>query len=130
MPHLILEGGTDLERLARDIEPGIVRWGRAVLKTSGVWVRRDGAAVLVEGVVIEFSRPLLPVAIVALHRGDTAIRLWGPVSVERTRAVQRWLALVAVAARRAGGGPLKATNLSEDLWNDLELGPPEPRIPA
>ncbi len=130
MPHLILDGEIDLERLAREIEPGIVRWGRAVLKTSAVWTRGDGAALLVEGVVIEFSRPLLPVAMVTPHHGDTAIRLWAPVPVERTRAVQRWLALIAVQARRAGAGILKATNLPEDLWEDLSLGPPEPRVPA
>ncbi len=130
MPHVILEGELDLERLAGQIETGIVRWGRAVLKTSAVWLRRDGDAVLIEGVVIEFSRPLLPVAIVTHHHGDTAVRLWAPVPVERTRAVQRWLALVGVQARNAGAGALKSTNLAEDLWTDLGLGPPEPRVPA
>ncbi len=130
MPHLILEGGPDWDRLAKQLLPEVVRWGRAVLKTSSVWTRADGGAALVEGVVVEFSRPLLPVALVAPHHENTAVRLWPAVPVERTRAVQRWLALLAARVRHFGAGPLVSTNLPEDLWKDLGLSSPQPRVPA
>lgn len=119
MPHLVLAGEPDLERLAAGIALGVVRWGRAVLKTSGWWRRHDGGALLVEGVVVELGRPLHPVALVAPHHEDTIVRLWPIVTVERTRAVQRWLALVTDSLRSSGAGALLETNLPEELWSDL-----------
>jgi len=121
MPHLVLENGVDWQVVAAGLQPQVVRWGRAVLKTSKPWVRADGQALLVEGVVVEFSRPLRPVAMMAPHHENTVVRLWYPVAVERTRAVQRWLALLAARVQHLGAGPLVATNLAEDLWADLDL---------
>jgi hypothetical protein len=75
----------------------------------------------VEGVVVEHSRPLHPVAVISVSRGDTSVRLWHLAPVERTPAVQRWLATIASELRRLGSGPLKSTNISDDVWGDLDL---------
>jgi len=106
-----------LERMPREVQ----RWGPAVLKTEELWRRADGRAVLVEGVVVEHSRPLHPIVVIAEHRGDTRVGLWRHAPVERTPAVQRWLATVARDVRDLGGGALRATNISGDLLQDLEL---------
>ncbi len=119
MPHLVFAGEFELERVSLDAT--VHRWGRAVLKTEAGWLRRDSRAMLVEGVVVEFSRPLHPVAVVAHHHGDTTVRLWKTVSVERTRAVQRWLCVLAASLQRLGAGPVKTTNIPTDLWGDLGL---------
>ncbi|MCK5375878.1 MAG: hypothetical protein KAJ97_02275 [Acidobacteria bacterium] len=121
MPHLVLAGGVDLERALGGLETEVWRWGRAVLKRDKVWFRADQAAALVEGVVVEHSRPLHPVALIAPHHGDTVVRLWQVAPVERTPAVQRWLALVAADLRKQGAGPLLATNLTGELLEDLQL---------
>ena len=121
MPHLVLAGGVDLERALGGHEAEVRRWGRAVLKRDQVWFRADGAAALVEGVVVEHSRPLHPVALIAPHHGDTIVRLWKVAPVERTPAVQRWLALMAADLRKQGAGPLLATNLAGELLEDLQL---------
>jgi hypothetical protein len=99
----------------------VYRWGRAVLKTEDCWVRADGAALLLEGVVVEFSRPLHPVAVVAAHHGDTIVRLWPRAEVERTAPVQRWLCHVASELQHLGAGPVKTTNIPEDLRSGLDL---------
>lgn len=122
MPHLILDRAVDLERVAAELPREARRFGTAVLKTTESWRRADGAAVLVEGVVVEHSRPLHPVAVVALARGGTSVRLWDRVPVERTVAVQRWLALLAVDLRALGAGGLRVTNLAAELTADLGLG--------
>jgi hypothetical protein len=61
------------------------------------------------------------VAVISLNHGDTSVRLWQLAPVERTPAVQRWLALIASELRRLGSGPLKTTNISDELWQDLGL---------
>ena len=126
MPHLVLAGGLDYGSVT--VPEEVHRWGRAVIKTEGSWRRRGGEALLVEGVVVEFARPLHPVALVAPHHGDTIVRLWPVAPVERTHAVQRWLGLLAAALQRQGAGPVRLTNIPTELWQDLGLsvapGPP------
>jgi hypothetical protein len=97
----------------------VQRWGTAVLKTEAVWCRVDGRAVLVEGVVVEHSRPLHPVAVISESKGLTSVRLWRLAPIERTPAVQRWLASIAAELCRYGAGPLRTTNIAADLWRDL-----------
>ena len=122
MPHLILDGEMNLERVADELpREEVRRWGTAVLRFEDVWRRSDGLAVLVEGVVVEHSRAVHPVAIVTTGRGTTSIRLWRLAPVERTPAVQRWLAVVAAELRRLGGGGLKTTNLADEVVVDLAL---------
>jgi hypothetical protein len=121
MPHLVLSGEVDLETIAPNLDGEAHRWGPAVLKTEASWLRSDGLAVLVEGVVVEHSRPQHPVAVVSLSHGDTSVRLWRVAPVERTPAVQRWLASIAAELRRRGGGPLKTTNIPAELLQDLGL---------
>jgi len=119
MPHMVLAGGLELAPVA--VPEEVHRWGRAVIKTEGSWRRCAGEALLVEGVVVEFARPLHPVALVAPHHGDTIVRLWPVAPVERTRAVQRWLGLLAGVLQRQGAGPLKLTNIPAELWQDIGL---------
>jgi hypothetical protein len=119
MPHVVLAGKLALGGVSLD--PTVHRWGRVVIKTGDWWLRWDARALLIEGVVVEFSRPLHPVAVVAHHRGDTVVRLWSVVAVERTRAVQRWLCILAAAIQGLGAGPVKVTNIPSELWSDLDL---------
>ena len=121
MPHVVFEGSVDLERVAEGLRVGVHRWGRAVLKTDQIWRRRDGLAILVEGVVVEFSRPQHPVVQIAPHHEGTIVRLWSLAPVERTPAVQRWVAVVAADLQRLGAGAVFTTNIPPDLWQDLQL---------
>jgi hypothetical protein len=121
MPHFVLCGAFDAGRVVRDLEPGVSRWGRAVLKLGDRWLRDDGEAVLVEGVVVELARPLHPVALVADRDGDTVVRLWPVIEVERTAAVQRWLAVVAVGLQRLGVGAVLTTNIGPEVLAGLDL---------
>ncbi len=121
MPHLILDGEVDLHRLVDGLPREARRWGTAVLKIEEVWARPDFRAVLVEGVVVEHSRAVHPVVIVATARGATSIRLWPRAPVERTPAVQRWLAVIAADIRGLGGGALQTTNVADEILTDLAL---------
>lgn len=126
MPHLILSGSVDLGRVASNLDRKVQRWGPAVLKTEVSWRRADDLAVLAEGVVVEHARPLHPVAVISLHHGDTSVRLWRLAPVERTPAVQRWLALIARQLRSLGCGRLITTNIAPELWRDLDLDSDNP----
>lgn len=122
MPHIILDGESDLQVIVDGLQLEVQRWGAAVLKTETVWLRSNGRALLVEGVVVEHSRAVHPVAIVAPARGTTGVRLWQRAPVERTPAVQRWLGVLACELRRLGAGPLLTTNIGEEVLAGLELG--------
>lgn len=121
MPHLVLRGPVDFTRVRKELDLGVVRWGRAVIKTSDLWWRSDGEALLADGVVVELGRPLHPVALVATRDGDTVIRLWPVVEVERTPAVQRWLAVIAKGLQSLGCGAVRTTNIGAELLDDLDL---------
>lgn len=121
MPHLVLRGSVDFRRAATDLDLDVIRWGRAVIKTSDVWQRSDGEALLADGVVVELGRPLHPVALVADRDGDTVVRLWPVVEVERTPAVQRWLGAIARSLQVLGCGPVRITNIGAEILEGLEL---------
>ncbi len=123
MPHLRLAGRPDPATVAERLPRIVRRWGRAVLKTEACWLRRDREALLVEGTVVELARPLHPVAILAFDgRSDSVmVRLWPPVVVERTAAVQRWLCLLAADLVELGCGGVMTSNISEDIRSDLGL---------
>lgn len=121
MPHVILEGAVDLGGISQSLSREVRRWGPAVLKTEEVWCRSDGSALLIEGVVVEHSRPLHPIAVISLHHSDTSIRLWRLGVVERTPAVQRWLACLAADLQSLGAGRISKTNLPDSLLDDLDL---------
>ena len=121
MPHLMLRDEVDLDLVLERMPRNAVKWGAAVLKTAELWRRADGRAILIEGVVVEHSRPLHPVALVSLSHGDTSVRLWPLAAVERTPAVQRWLALVAGNLQQLGAGAVRTTNLAPALVEDLRL---------
>jgi hypothetical protein len=123
MPHLVLQGEVDFDLVLERMPKDAVKWGAAVLKTEDLWRRADGKAMLIEGVVIEHSRPLHPVALVSLNHGDTSVRLWRLAAVERTPAVQRWLAVVARDLQQLGAGAVRSTNIAPALVEDLRVSP-------
>ncbi len=108
MPHLILKGDVDLAEWADAFDTSAIRWQRAVLKVEDSWLRSDGAALLVEGIVVEFSRPLHPVAFVGLHHGNTIVRLWARGGVERTEAVNDGSALLPRSSVQRPASPFTA----------------------
>jgi len=92
-----------------------------MIKTGDRWRRTDGEAVLVEGVVVELARPLHPIALISVRGDDTVVRLWPVVGVERTPAVQRWLAVLAKGLQNLGCGAVRTTNIGAEIVDGLEL---------
>ncbi len=123
MPHMVLTHPVAWPEVAAQLTGEPRRWGRAVLKSEGRWLRLDGEGVLVEGLVVEFARPLHPVLLLAPHHGHAIVRLWPLVAVERSRAVQRWLCEVASELATLGAGPVTSTNIAPELWEDLPFPP-------
>ena len=107
--------------MAAELDLGVCRWGRAVIKTGGAWRRSDDEAMLVDGVVVELGRPLHPVAMVSIRDQDTVIRLWPVIEVERTPAVQRWLALLRSGLQQTRRGPVHTTNIGPEMLEGLDL---------
>lgn len=119
MPHLIFDSSPELSKLSFSSE--VCREGRTVMKIEHSWLRSDGRSLLVEGVVVEFSRALHPVAEIAFRREKLHVGLWPLVSVERSGAIQKWLLMLGRMLQDSGVGPLVRTNLSMDLLEMTSL---------
>jgi hypothetical protein len=113
MPHVIRRGRANLDRAWRELPSGPWRWGRAVARVEGCYLGADGRSLLVAGVVVELGRPLHPVFIVTHREGDTAVHLWNVAPVERTEAVKRFLARVAMELGAFGAGEVVVSNLPD-----------------
>jgi hypothetical protein len=53
--------------------------------------------------------------------GETKVRLWDVVAVERTPAVQRWLAEIGRNLQALGAGTLRTNNLAAGVIDDFDL---------
>ena len=87
MPHVVLDATPLMADVARGFAPQLERWGRAVLKTEGCWLRQGREGMLVEGVVVEFQRPVA-LECVAEH-GRRAGNGGGFVTAPHLGALQR-----------------------------------------
>jgi hypothetical protein len=115
MPHVIRAGAVDLVAAWKGLPTGPWRFGNAISRVEGCFLGRDGNSLLIAGVVIEFGRPVHPHVLVSLRDGNTAVRLWAPVPVERTEPVKRFVIQVATELEAYGAGPIVTTNLQNLL---------------
>jgi len=111
MPHVVRAGRADLEAAWRGLPSGPWRWGRMVARIEGRYLAADAVALLLQGVVVEFSRPLHPVVLVTHRRDATAVHLWPTAPVERTDGVKRLVWQVAQELTAFGAGEISSTNL-------------------
>ena len=115
MPHVVRAGRVDLEAAWRGLPWGPWRWGAAVARVEGCFLGRGDGALLVAGVVVEYGRPLHPVVMVSYRGADTSVHLWSASEVERTEAVKRFLARVALELTAFGAGEVITTNIPGEL---------------
>ena len=115
MPHVIRDGEADLVAAWKSLPKGPWRWGSTVGRIEGCFLGRDECALLLAGVVVDFGRPIHPHVLVSVRDGETAVRLWTPVAVERTDAVKRLVVQIASEMESFGAGAIVTTNLRELL---------------
>lgn len=112
MPHVIRTGCADLEAAWRQIPVGPWRWSSAVARIEGRFLGSDGRSLLLAAVVIEHGRPVHALLLATVREDETAVHLWAPMPVERTEAVKRLVAQVAVELAAFGAGEIRSTNLA------------------
>jgi hypothetical protein len=113
LPHVVLDGAVDLERYAREFRPLLVRRGRDTLRVDGVYVEREGRALLLESIVVEAGRKLPFYILVSGHdRGGATVRIDPLTHPERTDGVRELVARVgADLLAESPGATLRVTNL-------------------
>ncbi len=117
MPHVVLEGELDLQRLRDDFEPVIERWGDDLLKVRLLYMERQGQELLLDTLVVESGHLQRFFIQVTRHEGSAVLRLLPQTDPEKTDGVKRALARAAALVREHAAGECRygATNLSEFL---------------
>ena len=117
MPHVVLEGAVDLQRLCEHFEPVLERWGDDLFKIQHLYREQQGEEVLLDTLVVESGHRQRFFIQLTLREGSALLRLLPQTDPEKTDGVKRALARVAALVREHAAGECRygATNLSEFL---------------
>ena len=117
MPHVVLEGEVDLQRLCERFEPVFERWGDDLLKIQRLYMQQQGEEVLLDTLVVESGHRQLFFIQLTRREGGAVLRLLPQTDPEKTDGVKRALARAAALVREHAAGECRygSTNLSEFL---------------
>jgi len=116
MPHVVVEGAGDLQRLYQNFAPMLQRADEEILKVQEFYLAKSGREALLDAVVIE--QGVARSFFIQLKQHDTTItvRLLPATDPEKTAAVKRVMALVAKFIRTVcPASRYGKTNLQEFL---------------
>lgn len=113
MPHVVIEGVTDLSAFARAWQPFVVRRGADILRGDHLFLASDARAGLIEALCVEAGRKQPFYVKLAVHdRGSATVRVDPMTHPERSDGVRDLIAHVgALLLRATPGGRVGATNL-------------------
>ncbi len=113
MPHLVFEGGLDLESWARDFEPVLLRREEDVLRADRIYTERAGRDVLIEALVVEAGRKMSFYLRISRHSdGSTTLRVDPLTHPERSPGLRELVTHVARELLRCTpGAKVRSTNL-------------------
>jgi hypothetical protein len=113
MPHVVIEGESDLAAFARAWRPLVLRRGSDVLRADQCYLEQGGRAVLIEALCIEAGRKQpFYVKLSAHDRGSVTVRIDPMTHPERSPGVRELVAHVGARLLRATpGARVGASNL-------------------
>ncbi len=113
MPHVVLEGSVDLRLYAEEFQPILIRQSGDILRADGLYVEREGRALLIEALVVEAGRKLpFYILVSANDRGGATVRVDPMTHPERSAGVKDLVAHVgADLLAHSPGAQVKVTNL-------------------
>ena len=113
MPHVVIEGVTDLGEFARTWTPLVVRRGGDILRADQIFLSSDARACLIDALCVEARRKQPFYVRIAVHdRGSATVRVDPMTHPERSEGVRELIAHVGARLLAATpGGRLGVTNL-------------------
>jgi hypothetical protein len=113
MPHVVIEGVTDLSAFARAWQPFVLRLGADVLRADHLYLSSDSRACLIEALCVEAGRKQPFYVKLAVHdRGSATVRVDPMTHPERSPGVRELVAQVgSLLLRATPGSRIGATNL-------------------
>ena len=100
MPHVVVEGAGDLQRLYQVFAPIMQRTENDILKVQEFYLSRTGKDALLESVAIEQGAACNFFVQLKLHEKAITVRLLPATDPEKTPAVKKVMALVAAFIRK------------------------------
>ena len=122
MPHVVLAGRVDLERLLEKLEKTTYRdpITGVIIRTEGFYRSKEGDTILAKAVVVE-EHPQSFYIMLAGKGDELVIRLDPTTDPEKTPGVKRALALLSeqvIATEGKAGLKVSRTNISEFSWKE------------
>jgi hypothetical protein len=95
VPHVVLNGKTDIEDIFDILEPLLVRNEKTILRTFDAYMERSKNAMLVEALAIEDGQKRTFLVMISRRDDGVVVRLYPKFEVEKTDGVKKILAEMA-----------------------------------
>ncbi len=95
MPHIVLQGKTDIETIFKKISPLLIRDTSTILKTQEIYLERKNTAILIDSLVIESDLKTSFFSLISGREDGLVVRLFPNFQIKKTAGVKRLLAEIA-----------------------------------
>ena len=95
MPHVVLNGGVNIEEIFNKFNGVLIRNEQGILKTDNIYLNRDKTSMLIESLAIEKGIKNSFLAMVSRRDDGVVIRIYPGSEVEKTSGVKKILSKIA-----------------------------------
>ena len=91
IPHVVLNGGINIEEIFNKLDGVLIRNEQGILKTDNIYLNRDKTSILIESLAIEKGIKNSFLAMVSRRDDGVVIRIYPGSEVEKTTGVKKIL---------------------------------------
>ena len=95
LPHIVLNGTTNIEILFKKISPLLIRDTSTILRTQEIYLERKKNAILIDSLVIESNLKTNFFSMITGREDGLVVRLFPHFQIKKTAGVKRLLAEIA-----------------------------------
>jgi hypothetical protein len=95
MPHVVLNGTTEMIDIFQQLSPIMIRHEKTLLKTSDKYINFNETSILVESLAIEEGNKIGFLVLIGKRKDGLVVRIYPEFTIEKTNGVKKILASIA-----------------------------------